>query len=90
MNEITRYKKEVERLRNKISNMWTHTEQDLDDLSKVGLKKQIGHISQDINELVGDISHQIESFKNPQVCSHCETDQVSVCEPCLEDMEEKL
>ena len=44
MNDIKRYRKELERLRNKVSNMWTHTEQDLDDLSKVGLKKQIGHI----------------------------------------------
>ena len=85
-------KKDIKRLkdlRQKVSNIWRHTEMELDDLSRAGLKKQLFAVSRDINDLVVELSTEIETSKG-YTCSHCESDEVSVCEPCLDNMEEKI
>jgi hypothetical protein len=76
-------------LRNKISNIWQHTEMELDDLSRSGLKKQLYAVSREVNDLVVEISTEIETSRN-YTCSSCESDQVSMCEPCLNEMEQKI
>lgn len=76
-------------LRNKISNIWQHTEMEVDDLSRSGLKKQLVAVSRDINDLVVEISTRIKSSSD-YICPYCQSDEFSACEPCLEDMEGKI
>ena len=79
----------LKELRNKISNIWQHTEMELDDLSRSGLKKQLYAVSREVNDLVVEISTEIETSRY-YTCSSCESDKVSMFEPCLDEMEQKL
>ena len=68
--------KDLEKLRNKISNIWNHTELEIDDLSRIGLKKELSAISNIVNDLMDDLD-------KITTCNVCSTD---ICVSCLDDM----
>jgi|3_EtaG_2_1085321.scaffolds.fasta_scaffold24193_3 hypothetical protein len=88
----------LEKLQNKLTNIWNHTELEMDDFSTTGLKKELNKISNIVNDLVGDSENIIMKMKGStslihfqkmnSYCSHCQSDKVFVCEPCLEKMAE--
>jgi len=69
--------KDIEKIKNKISGIWNHTELEMADLSKTGLRKESSAISNIVNDVLADL----EDLKS---CSLCEYD---VCESCSEEME---
>jgi len=85
----------LEKLQNKLTNIWNHTELEMDDFSTTGLKKELNKISNIVNDLVGDSENIImkmnmnfQEKNHKSYCSHCQSDKVFVCEPCLEKMAE--
>ena len=66
----------LEKLQNKLTNIWNHTELEMDDFSTTGLKKELNKISNIVNDLVGDSENipfdneQFDAVINVE-SSHC-------------------
>ena len=71
----------IKELFNLITGLWADTEAELSSLSREDLIRLINNISNKEDGMV-DI---VNDFS---VCSHCDGDRISICEPCLDDMEE--
>ena len=71
---------QLEKLRYKISNIWNHTELEMDDLSRIGLKKELSAISNIVNDLMDDI----DKISTCHVCSK------DICSSCLDDMAKSI
>ena len=69
----------VKKIKDKVMSIWNHTEMEMDDLSKAGIKKHIDKISDIVNELIDDI----EELKTCSVCSY------EVCDTCVDGMEKQ-
>lgn len=76
MKQVT----EVNKIQNKISNIWNYTELEMGDFSTVGLKKHLDAIS----EIVNDVLFDLESLNTCTVC------QTGVCDACLDDMAKEM
>tara|TARA_R100001460_G_scaffold30415_3_gene60067 strand:+ start:961 stop:1188 length:228 start_codon:yes stop_codon:yes gene_type:complete len=72
--------KDLDKLRNKISNIWNHTELEMDDLSRIGLKKELSAISNIVNDLMNDL----DKISTCHICSK------DICVSCLDDMAKSL
>ena len=72
----------IKELFNLITGLWADTEAELSSLSKEDLIRLINNISNKVDRMV-DI---INDFS---VCSHCDGDRISICEMCLDKMEEE-
>ena len=51
MKQVT----EVNKIQNKISNIWNYTELEMGDFSTVGLKKHLNAISEIVNDVLFDL-----------------------------------
>lgn len=71
---------QLEKLRYKISNIWNHTELEMDDLSRTGLKKELSAISNIVNDLMDDLD-------KISTCNICSKD---VCVSCLDNMAKSI
>jgi len=88
---------EFKKIRNQLTKIWHHTELDIDNLSKTGLRQQLEFISDIVNDLVCDmdtevdrlVKRDIESNKK-YICTQCQADKVYVCEPCMNQMEKHI
>lgn len=67
------------KIKNKITSIWNHTEMEMDDLSRAGIRKHIMKISDIVNELIADI----EELKTCTVCDY------EVCDTCMDGMNEQ-
>ena len=72
--------KDIERIRNKISRIWNHTELEMSDLSRTGLQKELSAISKIVNNVMGDLD-------NITTCSMCSK---QVCVSCINNMANEL
>jgi hypothetical protein len=72
----------IKELFNLITGLWADTEAELSSLSKEDLIRLINNISNKVDRMV-DI---VNDFS---VCSHCDGDRISICEACLDKMEEE-
>jgi hypothetical protein len=72
--------KDLDKIANKITNIWSYTDMEISDFSTSGLRKHLEAIS----DIVNDVLCDIEELKPCSVCNH------EICEPCLEDMAEEL
>tara|TARA_R110000824_G_scaffold263416_1_gene452156 strand:+ start:384 stop:614 length:231 start_codon:yes stop_codon:yes gene_type:complete len=72
----------IKELFNLITGLWADTEAELSSLSKEDLIRLINNISNKVDRMV-DIMNDFS------VCSHCDGDRISICEMCLDKMEEE-
>ena len=72
----------IKELFNLITGLWAYTEAELSSLSKEDLIRLINNISNKVDRMV-DIMNDFS------VCSHCDGDRISICEMCLDKMEEE-
>ena len=72
--------KDIDKLRDKISRIWNHTELEMSDLSRTGLQKEISAISKIVDSIMDDL----ESITTCHLCSK------QVCTSCLNDMAKEL
>jgi hypothetical protein len=72
----------IKELFNLITGLWADTEAELNSLSKEDLIRLINNISNKVDRMV-DIMNDFS------VCSHCDGDRISICEMCLDKMEEE-
>lgn len=72
----------IKELLNLITGLWAKTEPDLSQLSHQELLDIIEEISLTVDAIGTIIEEELI------VCSHCEGDIVSICEPCLSAMSE--
>ena len=72
--------KQVTRIQNKLTDIWSYTELEMSDFSTVGLKKHLAKISEIVNDVICDL----EELNN---CTVCRTE---VCDTCLDDMAKEL
>lgn len=70
----------INKIQNKITDIWNYTELDMSDFSSVGLKKHLSRIS----EIVNDVLCDLEELNTCTVC------QTNICEECLDDMAKEL
>jgi len=72
--------KDIEKIRNKISSIWNHTELEMSDLSKIGLQKELSAISYIVNSVMNDLD-------KITTCNVCSKD---ICSSCLDDMAKSI
>tara|TARA_X000001388_G_scaffold14953_1_gene8826 strand:- start:1751 stop:2011 length:261 start_codon:yes stop_codon:yes gene_type:complete len=78
--------KDIQRIQNKVENIWNYTEMDLDDFSSVGLRKFLESISDIVNDVTTDLE-EIKKKTSVKLCSICDS---QACEDCLDDMEKQF
>jgi len=77
-------------IRNNVSKMYNHTELESDECSSEFLNAELKAISELINSSLCSIDQELDRlikrdskvFKDYR-CSHCESDKIYVCEPCM-------
>ena len=72
--------KDIDKIRNKISRIWNHTELEMADLSRTGLQKELSAISNIVNDVMRDLD-------KITTCSMCSK---QVCGKCINDMANEL
>tara|TARA_R100000234_G_scaffold116925_1_gene94625 strand:- start:7836 stop:8057 length:222 start_codon:yes stop_codon:yes gene_type:complete len=72
--------KDIERIRDKVSMIWNHTELEMSDLSKIGLQKELSSISYIVNSIMNDL----DKITTCHVCSK------DICSSCLDDMAKSI
>ena len=72
--------KDLKNIRNKVTSIWSYTELEMGDFSKVGLQKHINKISSIVNEVLDDLDQL-------KLCTVCDYD---VCNDCSDDMEKQM
>ena len=72
--------KDIDKLIDKISRIWNHTELEMSDLSRTGLQKEISAISKIVDSIMDDL----DSITTCHLCSK------QVCTSCLNDMAKEL
>lgn len=70
-------------IKNKITSIWNHTEIEMDDLSRAGIRKHVMKISDIVNELITDMEELKKEIKTCTVCSY------EVCDACMDGMNEQ-
>tara|TARA_Y100000592_G_scaffold27096_2_gene42971 strand:- start:5025 stop:5249 length:225 start_codon:yes stop_codon:yes gene_type:complete len=72
--------KELTKIQNKLTDIWSYTELEMSDFSSIGLRKHLDKIS----EIVNDVLYDLEELNT---CTVCQSD---VCNTCLDDMAKEL
>jgi hypothetical protein len=75
-------------IKNRLESFYSLTEGNLDDMDKSSILGEIGALSDKLD----DLNHYIEfvinklierDSKNNKICSHCQSDEIIVCDPPL-------
>ena len=79
---------ELNHIRSKIANIWNHTELNIDEVPAEFLITELTQISSLVNDAILQIDTEIDRLierdcKPKHTCSHCEADDIYVCEPCM-------
>tara|TARA_R100000995_G_C3376997_1_gene74304 strand:- start:62 stop:286 length:225 start_codon:yes stop_codon:yes gene_type:complete len=72
--------KELTKIQNKLTDIWSYTELEMSDFSSIGLRKHLDKIS----EIVNDVLYDLEELNT---CTVCQSD---ICGTCLDDMAKEL
>ena len=81
---------ELNQIRSKIANIWNHTELNIEEVPAEFLRTELTQISSLVNDAILHIDTEIDRLiardcdsKSTHTCSHCESDSIYVCEPCM-------
>jgi len=72
--------KDLQKIKNKVTSIWSYTELETGDFSRSGLQKHINEISNIVNDVLGDL----EELQNCSLCSY------EVCDSCSDGLAEGL
>ena len=72
--------KDLKKIKDKVTSIWSYTELEMGDFSKAGLKKHIEKISSIVNDVLVDLDQVT-------VCTVCNYD---VCNTCSDEMEKQM
>jgi len=72
--------KDLKKIRDKVTSIWSYTELEIGDFSKSGLHKHLTEISTIVNEILNDMDRL-------NVCSLCNYD---ICDKCMKEMEKNF
>ena len=82
-------------IKNRLESFYSLTEGNLDDMDKSSILGEIGALSDKLD----DLNHYIEfvinklierDSKNSKICSHCQSDEIIVCDPCMDKWSKEL
>ena len=82
-------------IKNRLESFYSLTEGNLDDMDKSSIIGEIGALSDKLD----DLNHYIEfvinklierDSKNSKICSHCQSDEIIVCDPCMDKWSKEL
>jgi hypothetical protein len=71
---------DLDKIKNKIQNIWNYTELEMEDFSSQGLKKHLASISDIVNDVLKDLEE----------VSTCSTCNYEMCNECADDLFEDL
>jgi len=71
---------DLDKIKNKIQNIWNYTELEMEDFSSQGLRKHLSSISSIVNDVLKDLEE----------ISTCSTCNYEMCDECLNDLHEDL
>ncbi len=81
-------------MRHQLTSIWNHTELEMDDISKYEIITELSKASSVVSNLLGVMDQEMDRLIQrdaqviKKVCSHCESEKITICEPCLEKMDE--
>lgn len=81
-------------MRHQLTSVWNHTELEMDDISKYEIITELSKASSVVSNLLGVMDQEMDRLIQrdaqviKKVCSHCESEKITICEPCLEKMDE--
>ncbi|MBT7974994.1 MAG: hypothetical protein HN687_12705 [Candidatus Marinimicrobia bacterium] len=79
-------------MRRQLTSIWNHTELEMDDCSKMDVISEMEEVSAVINKILILLDDELDrlivrdSQVIERVCSHCESNKITICQPCLEEM----
>jgi len=71
---------DLDKIKNKIQNIWNYTELEMEDFSSQGLRKHLSSISSIVNDILKDL-------EEVNTCSTC---NYEMCDKCLDDLHKDL
>ena len=81
-------------MRHQLTSIWNHTELEMGDISKYEIITELSKASSVVSNLLGVMDKEMDRLIQrdaqviKKVCSHCESEKITICEPCLEKMDE--
>ena len=72
--------KDLKKIRDKVTSIWSYTELEIGDFSKSGLHKHLREISSIVDEILTDM----DQLNTCSVCNY------EICDKCIKEMERNL
>tara|TARA_R100000773_G_C4146688_1_gene70643 strand:- start:142 stop:513 length:372 start_codon:yes stop_codon:yes gene_type:complete len=82
-------------IRDRLYSFYSLTEKNLDNMSKMMILKELKSLSTYTEDLIRFVSKEIDKLierdaKVNKICSHCQSDQIIVCDPCMDKWSKEL
>jgi hypothetical protein len=82
-------------IKNRIKSFYSLTEGNLDDMDKSYILGEIVALSdklEDLNNYIDFVIHKLieRDSKNSKICSHCQSDEIIVCDSCMDKWSKEL
>lgn len=82
-------------IKNRLYSFYSLTEGNLDNMDKTSILGQIKTLSDNLEDLIQYVDSNIDKLierdaKVNKVCKFCESERVTVCEPCMDDWAKEL
>jgi len=82
-------------IKNRLYSFYSLTEGNLDNMDKTSIIGQIKALSDNLEDLIRYVDSNIDKLikrdaKGNKVCKFCESEKVTVCEPCMDDWAKEL
>ena len=82
-------------IKNRLESFYSLTEGNLDDMDKSSILGEIKALSDkldDLNNYIEFVIHKLieRDSKNSKICSHCQSDEIIVCDPCMDKWSKEL
>lgn len=82
-------------IKNRLYSFYSLTEGNLDNMDKTSILGQIKTLSDNLEDLIQYVDSNIDKLierdaKVNKVCKFCESEKVTVCEPCMDDWAKEL
>ena len=82
-------------IKNRLYSFYSLTEGNFDNMDKTSIIGQIKALSDNLEDLIRYVDSNIDKLierdaKGNKVCKFCESEKVTICEPCMDDMAKEL
>ncbi|MDP7608505.1 MAG: hypothetical protein QF814_02105 [Candidatus Marinimicrobia bacterium] len=79
-------------MRHQLTSIWNHTELEMDDVSRFEIIAELSKASSVVSNLLGVMDKELDRLIErdaqviKKVCSHCQSEKITICESCLDEM----